>query len=241
MKSAYAIAILSIFGGLLVHLMVLLVIRIEGPQSKQPLPDRYQVQYLGSLGEDTAPAIIDQAVLNDSAPLFMPTEWNLVSEMSNVASLQSATEIFEPFTPQLSIADAKPTAPMQGRVRIDGQSSRLPQGSAFVLSRFGRKEQKSLSSISQGVSFSVSQVGLSAGNSQEEHKIPTSMHALAPESLWNPVQLFLHLQGGVPIGLPLVAQSSGFADWDTSLQGFFTQLSFYRQLKDGYYQIWVYP
>ncbi len=241
MKSAYAIAILSIIGGLLVHLMVLLVIRIEGPQSKQPDPDLHRVQYLGNLGEDTAPAIIDQAVLNDSAPLFMPTEWNPVSEMSNVASLQSATEIFEPFTPQLSIVDAKPTSPTQGRVRIDGQSSRLPQGSAFVLSRFGRKEQKSLTSISRGVSFSVVQVGLLSDISYEDHNLPVSMLASAPGSLWNPVQLFLHLQKGVPIGLPLVAQSSGFADWDTSLQGYFTQLSFYRQLKDGYYQIWVYP
>jgi hypothetical protein len=241
MKSAYTIAILSILGGLLVHLMVLLVIRIEGPQSPQPHPDLHRVQYLGSLGENTAPAIFDQAALYDSAPLFMPTEWNLVSEMSNVASLQSATEIFEPFTPQLSIVDAKPTSPTQGRVRIDGQSSRLPQGSAFMLSRFGRKEQKSLTSISRGVSFSVAQVGLSSDNAYEDHNLPTSIHASAPESLWNPVQLFLHLQGGVPIGLPLVAQSSGFADWDSSLQGYFTQLAFFRQLKDGYYQIWVYP
>ena len=241
MKSVYAIAVLSILGGLLVHLMVLLVIHIEGPVVRLPQEPPQEVKFIGSLSRDAMPSVIEQAALNDSAPLFMPTEWNLVSDMSNVASLQSATEIFEPFSPLLSLVDARPIAPMNAGRTDQSRDVWLPSGSAFFLSRYGRKAVEIPSITSEGVSFSVNQVDSSSRNSLNEQKFPLEVAASAPESLWNPVRLFLHLKGGVPIGLPLIAQGSGFVDWDASLQAYFTELAFYHQLNDGYYQIWVYP
>jgi len=241
MKSAYAIAVLSILGGLLVHLMVLLTIRIEGPRLPSSPEDLHQVQFIGNLAKDAAPSIIEQAALNDSAPLFMPTKWNLVSDVANVASLQSATEIFEPYSPRLALVETRPTLPLQDSTALEPLTVRLPQGSAFILSRYGRKQPEIPDFTSAGASYSVSRLDRPLLNLLAEQVLPGRLHENAPQALWNPVQLFLHLDGGFPAGPPLVVKSSGFVNWDTLLQGYFAELSFYHQLNDGYYQIWVYP
>jgi len=59
--------------------------------------------------------------------------------------------------------------------------------------------------------------------------------------MWGPVQFFLHVSEGLPVGLPLLGQSSGFAEWDEVLQGFIGSLDFYRNLGDGYYRLAVFP
>lgn len=241
MKSAYAIAVLSILGGLLVHLMVLLVIQIEVPVALPPLESAHSVKYIGSLARDAAPSVIEQAALNDSEPLFMPTRWNLANDLAGVASLQSATEIFEPFSERLVLADARPGSPVRDPAGPRVSSVRLPEGSAFILSRFGRKVPVIPDAASEGVSFTVKRMDAPTQPLLVDPRLPIRVRAATPDSLWNPVRLFLHLQGGMPVGPPLVAQSSGFVDLDASLQEYFTKLAFYGQLIDGYYQIWVYP
>ena len=67
------------------------------------------------------------------------------------------------------------------------------------------------------------------------------LEAQAPPVLWPPVEFYLQLSGGIPTGPPLMAQSSGFAEWDQALKAFFSSLSFYRLLEDGYYHLLVYP
>lgn len=241
MKRAYAIASLSVLGGVMVHLMVLLVLQIEGPSARDPYPGQAPIQYVGGLGSGADPALIQRATLRDSAPLFMPTKWNLVSQMDEVASLNQATEIFEPFAPILNLGQSNPVQP--AGIPLSGGVSRLrlPDGPAFFLSRFGQLETATVAPEIAGPAFLVSRVGATASSDPGNTPLPPNLVAQAPPGLWNPVQFFLQMENGVPVGLPMVAQSSGFVGWDQSLQRHFTGLGFYRMLKDGYYQIWVYP
>ena len=242
MKRAYAIAALSFIGGITVHLMVILVIQVENPLVRQLENQQAPIRYVGNLRKDAARSIHEQAALNDSAPLFMPTRWNLVSEVSDVASLKEATEIFQPFPARLSLLGAGPASLDPSGSRGDPQKFRLPHGSAFVLSRYGRRPDSGQLPVSAGASFVVRSLDTpDSEHTRHALELPEEILSNAPPSLWNPVQILLHLSGGLPIGLPMVGQSSGFAEWDASLQAHFSSLGFYRGHRDGYYQIWVYP
>ncbi len=239
MKRFYTIAVLSVIGGVVVHLMVLLVIQIQGPAPRTQYPQQAPVNYIGKVSDDSGPALFESAALNDSAPLFMPTRWNLVSEMSGVASLKEATEIFQPFPAALRLNSASPDPPVDQAAALTVTSPELPSGPAFVLARYGRTASTIPSLQSRGPSFSLSGTGLP--ETASDRALPENLRSAAPNSLWSPVQVFLQLENGIPVGLPLVGRSSGFRDWDQALQRHFAALGFYRRLEDGYYQIWVYP
>ena len=241
MKRAYTIAIISVIGGVLVHLMVMLVIQVKMPARQSAGPKSAVVRFIGELGDTTSESVIDQAVLHDSAPLFMPTRWNLASDTGKVASLQSATRIFEPFQPQLLLVGTRPAAPLAGTSTASGGTSRLPGGSAFYLARFGRKVARPVTAISPGPTLRADLMEASNPRPAHKRQLPAELATSAPPSLWNPVKMFLQMENGMPVGVPLLSQSSGFADWDASLQRYFMQLDFYLQLDNGYYQIWVYP
>ena len=240
MKRITATAAVSILGGILIHLAVLTVVHIEAPRLRQPLQDTTQVRYVGSLNRETAPSILQQAALFDSAPLFMPTRWNPGSQMAGVASLKEATEIFERFPALLSLPEFEPAFP-GGRWATTGQVREFPGGPAFALSRLGRKPATATRATSPGPSIQVKQLDLAVSGAPPGTVLPASLQALAPPTMWPPVQFYFHISEGLPAGLPLLAQSSGFADWDQALQSFISSLGFYRQLNDGYYHLWVYP
>ena len=241
MKGLTATAVASIIGGTLVHLAIFTVIQIESPVQKDSFTDTSEVRYVGNLNREASPEILEQAALFDSAPLFMPTRWNPVSQMSDVASLKEATEIFDRYAFQLSLPGFAPAFPDQRSQSGESVQEDLPGGPAFVLSRFGRQPASAANAVSRGPSVQLNQLDDTAKGAVSGPELPAPLQALAPPALWTPAQFYLQISEGIPAGLPLLAQSSGFADWDQALQGFFSSLGFYRQLDDGYYHLLVYP
>ncbi|HSH08840.1 MAG TPA: hypothetical protein VK995_00515 [Oceanipulchritudo sp.] len=241
MKTLRTIGFISILGGILVHLAVLTVISIQSPLSRKPYVTRAQVEYVGNLAEDAAPSILQQASLLDSAPLFMPTRWNLVSQMADVASLKEATEIFEPFSAQLSLPQAKLALPSDRTAPTGTQEISLPEGPAFFLSRYGRTRTSVPDIVAPGPAIRIHRIAGSADAVPSSRLLPSPLTALSPPAMWGPVQFYLQLSEGILVGLPVLAQSSGFAEWDEVLQGFVGSLDFYRNLGDGYYRLAVFP
>ena len=239
MKRITATAIISITGGIMVHLVILTVIRIEPPVGRAPFEDSTSVRYVGNLNQEAAPAILQQAALFDSAPLFMPTRWNPASQMADVASLKEATEIFERFPARLLLPGFEPQSPgKDGVVRVEPE---LPSGPAFALGRYGRVPADFPDDQSSGPSVHILRLSGSTRNFPEAKPLPSSLDGLAPPALWTPTQFYLHLSAGMPAGPPVLRQSSGFVDWDRALQGFIASLDFYGDLGDGYYHLLVYP
>ncbi|MEX0324598.1 MAG: hypothetical protein AB3N33_00780 [Puniceicoccaceae bacterium] len=239
MKRLTATAIVSILGGTLIHLAVLTVIRIEAPVTRAPYEITTAVSYVGDLNREAAPAILEQAALFDSAPLFMPTRWNPASQMAEVASLQEATEIFDRFQARLRLPAFEPHFP--GAPGMVLPRPALPDGPAFTLARYGRVPSFSREVVSPGPTVHISSLKEGSADLPESTPLPESLQTLSPPALWTPVQFYLHVSEGAPVGIPMLAQSSGFIDWDQALQGFVASLDFYRQLGDGYYHLLVYP
>ena len=241
MKSLRVIAVVSIAGGILIHLAVLTVIRIQPPLQRVPQERQAEVEYVGNLSGPLAPAIMEQAALMDSAPLFMPTRWNQVSQMGDVASLREATEIFEPFAPQLHLPAARPGFPGPALDPSELMEPELPEGPAFTLSRFGRTRSIAPPGRSPGPSVRIEPISGPAASGQPTASLPPEIISRAPPALWTPARFHLQLVEGVPVGVPLLSQSTGFADWDEALQGFLGSLDFYRNMADGYYRLSVFP
>ena len=241
MKRLRTIATISILGGVLIHMAVFMVIRIESPIQGRELPPQAEVVYVGNLGGQAGPSILQQAALLDSAPLFMPTRWNLASEMDEVASLKEATEIFDPFPARVLLPEARPSFPREGAPDASPGTDPLPEGPAFVLSRFGRSPAMPPVAVSRGPSVLIQGLTRSDAADAVSRVLPAAIQATAPPVLWSPVYFYIQMAEGIPSGAALLAQSSGFAEWDETLKDFFNSLDFYRNLGDGYYRLAVFP
>lgn len=241
MKRSSSIAYASILGGILVHIAVFTVIRIQGPAERQQFEKPAEIQFMGNLDEDAKPEILQQAALLDSAPLFMPTQWNPVSEMSEVASLRGATELFAAFPADLKLPDSSPARPGTYAGAVAPTGYPMPSGPAFVLSRMGQKRPQQQELRSPGSTVVVEQLDSTLSIDNPRTVLPAEIQDQEPPALWTPVSFYFQLSDGWPTGLPVLAQSSGFPDWDDSLQSYVGTLAFYRNLADGYYRLSVFP
>ena len=241
MKRILSLAFISILGGLILHIGVFYFIRIEFPSSRSAPEDPVHVHYVGNSGIRLNPALGEQAFLQDSAPLFMPTKWNLVSQMDDVASLREATEVFSQYEPVLTLSDSSPaTFSLLPSESVPPEIA-LPEGPAFYLARFGRQPKDPLPGIFSESSLQSTLLGEAVDHTLRLSALPDSLRQLSPETLWPPVWFYLHLVHGSPLGKPVISGSSGFTDWDQALQAYIGSLDYYRSLKSGYYRITVYP
>lgn len=241
MKRILSLAVISILGGLVAHVGVFTFIRIEFPQRSVTTDDGFAVQYVGDTGIRANPALGEQVFLQDSAPLFMPTKWNLVSRMDDVASLREATEVFSQYPPLLTLPDSS-AGSMPAPVPVETLAeAALPDLPSFYLARFGRRPDGPLSGTSSGASLLSIPLGTAVDRDLRVSSLPEGLIALSPGTLWPPVRFYLHLIQGMPLGEPVIDQSSGFTDWDHALQDYIGSLAYYRSLKSGYYRITVFP
>lgn len=241
MKRYLAFAGFSLAGGWLAHIGVFYFLRIEDPFVRHFPEDPVRVSYVGNLGLGSAPPLQEQSILYDSTPLFMPTRWNLVSDVDNVASLGDATRVFDLYPPDLHLPQFKPDF-LPAR---SGLPSALEVGlrddSALLLGRYGRIPIELPMAPQRAPSIVAYRIDRAEPYQETVHSMPESVARLAPEVLWPPIQLNLQIVEGKPVGFPLMARGSGFTEWDQALQAYVRSLAFYRTLRSGYYRITVFP
>jgi hypothetical protein len=242
MRRLGPLAMLAILGGFVVHVAVFYVLRVEVPSPPTAPLETFRVQYLGDPGLDADPILRDQALLHDSAPLFMPTKWNLASQMADVASLQQATAVFDRFPPVLSLNDTPPSLQEEGVDPNLSLTSLIPGSGMFVLSRLGREPVEELPGPDSGSTVQAYRLDRWSGEgARHSASLPPALLSEAPKALWTPVRLYLHIARGKPFGIPRIEASSGFSDWDQALKEHVGSLQFYRNLGNGYFLVVVYP
>jgi hypothetical protein len=241
MKRVVTLAAVSVLLGLVAHFGIFYFLKFQGPAPRERPDFDSEIEYVGNLARESDPVLQEQGLLYDSAPLFMPTRWNLGSEMGSVASLREATEVFAIFPPELSLPDSPP----QIRDSIKGAPpmplQELPQGPAFIMAPFGRVSANSGESSPASMIVEARPLDSQRVADSVRIPIPESLIQQVPPSLWSPARLHLQLKEGRPIGWPVVASGSGFTEWDEALQQYVGSLGFYRYLRNGYYLITVYP
>ena len=241
MKRLRAIALISIPCALVAHFGIFYILGIRAPAMRSPVRQGFEVHYLNSSAETSDPVAVQQSILLDSSPLYMPTRWNLGSDMSEVASLQQATEVFSPFPPDLDLPFSSPEPPWAMPTQEDFQLPALNDEPELLLARFGRVMRLVPENVTSVSNVSALRLDGSPDTSPVKVPLPEALRLLSPDVLWNPVHFHLHIAEDLPVGSPLLVQSSGFSDWDQSLLSFVSSLEFYRFIESGYYRISIFP
>lgn len=242
MKRSLSLALIFGAGGVVLHLAGLLLVDVSFVQKATPPGGRVAAFSASIAPPGSILASRENRLLNDSSPLFMPTRWNLASNLEGVASLREATEVFDPYAARINLPrEPQWMNPFSSDDALLPPESFLPQGSAFVLSSLGRGNGSS-ENLSPAPPPVVA-VNLEAVSDAlpTRSELPQSLLASAPQGLWEPFQCLLGLAEGKPTGVPLQEKSSGNAAWDEVLKRYLQSLDYYRMLEDGYYRITIFP
>jgi hypothetical protein len=235
------IASLLAAGGLIVHLGIGFLVRLDSPDSPIPEPDRIDVAYVGDPETHADPVLREQAVLLDTAPIFMPTRWNPASRMDSVASLRQAAEVFSPFAPEISLPESVDLPESLDPAPVQPSDDLGPADPAFILYRYGNQSQPLPPGLDQRGIIEVIRMDREPAQNQRIFRIPEGLADQAPEALWTPMRIYLQVDQAKPLGPPVISRSSGFSGWDQAVQTYLASLAFYRLLEDGYYRVILFP
>lgn len=222
------------------HLALVALINLSFLYSPQPSPDPFRVTVQEAQHPAYAQALLADSFLFDSSPLFLPTRWNLSSDLENVASLQTATEVFGPYPPFLEISGTQLPPLLQSPVvslepiligsndfyfqPLNYRTSVAPSldgnGQPVLLLRRVEDGAK----ISAGIELSW-----------ELLKIDP------PQRLWGPFAAFLLAGERRLLSDPILSRSTGNLIWDETILSALARPDIAARLPDGYYLIQIFP
>lgn len=132
---------LAVGGGLLVHALGLGLFRIEPIPESLLLVERPYLTLSDRGGDERRGTGFDRVALLDTAPLFLPSEWNTMS--GNLARIRERkpADLFDDFPPELSFEDSGAAAELS--LRLEGTAEPRPLLLArdrFPFAPFGRSD-----------------------------------------------------------------------------------------------------
>ncbi|MGC6424441.1 MAG: energy transducer TonB [Lentimonas sp.] len=225
--------------GVLVHLAGFLIFRIES--NKLPTSDTSVsfVQFISADSIASDRALEEQAQLFDSAPLFIPTEWNAAQSGSFVPR-ERALERFPRYEPEINLSAAL-------------YATDLPAGDQKTVTKPMDLLQSRFWVFFDGLAQSPQDIELfpTAGHHAEIFVLGQDRSAFSLESplvftdtsaVPEPVQLYFRVSAtGRSIGDAVIAQSSGNAAFDSAVQAWLRRPETIGQLPVGYLSVTVYP
>lgn len=246
MKKPTVLLLLAAGVGLGLHLLFAFYLANTGIRVRGEAMEEAEVVYAGEQRATEGEILRrEQAVLLDSAPLFMPTPWNQASNLDEVASLREATEVFSPYP-----AAAKLPGDLVSFERDDDLEEVMDGGvpgllgapdSGLVLAVLGREDAPLPEA--EAVLPSALVLGLSGEGAGHLERISLSeaLSAKQPEELWSLASFYLQVRYGSPVGVPTLAGSSGYPQWDQQLRDYLGEPRFWHRWPDGYYRVQIYP
>ncbi|MDP4609991.1 MAG: hypothetical protein NWT02_02265 [Opitutales bacterium] len=226
--------------GIAVHLAGFLIFRVVS----NPLPTRDDraafVRYVsaGSLAGDLA--LEEQAQLFDSAPLFVPTQWNAAQNVS-LAQRDRVRERFPEFEPAIDLLKALDNSDaLIGSVDSVQQPGDLLASRFWVFfERFGQSDHAVQAFADVGHFAEIAVVGSAA---QSAVTLDCPMEFTDPAPVNEPVQFYLRVGGdGRRLGEPLVSKSSGNEAFDRAARRWLQLPATVGRLPAGYLSVTVYP
>ena len=182
----------------------------------------------------------DQAMLEDSTPLFLPTKFNAsipptVAEGGEIINIST-------FDPELLGADSSflvggPEPPFSNPPSKD-----ISKWLDKPFSTFGRGRQPAMDvngTAAQG-EIVITLVGSETENKSFPLELPP-IYDNYKTVLWSPVEFFCSVEKQTALGLPLLTRSSGIRELDIVLASFAREKISEGSLGTGYYRITAYP
>jgi hypothetical protein len=226
--------------GVALHLVGFLVFRVVS----SPLPDRKAtrpyVEYVsaGSLASDRE--LEEQAVLFDSAPLFIPTRWN-ASQVIPFDAGQTLRDQFPEFEPKVDLLTE-----LQPSSFLVAQTIQVDEPLDLLASRFWRFFAGFATSAGPVAAFPdappVAEVSIVGQLTRLSLSIPLELDYTTTSSVARPVVYYLRMSGsGLAFSAPTLGQSSGNKDFDGAAAAWLRRPEVLGQLPKGYLSIKVFP
>ena len=230
----------ALIAGVLVHLAGFLVFRV----ASNPLPTRDQsagfVRYVSASSLAGDLALEEQAQLFDSAPLFVPTQWNAAQSVS-LMPRDRVRARFSEFEPVIDLVrELRPVSLSVGDEGGVSKPADLLKSRFWVFFEgFGQAREVIVPFPSIGHFAEVVVIGAEdEGALLIESPLKFTDTSVVPE----PVSLLLRISsGGVYIGGAVISRSSGNVEFDRAAQNWLRLPETLGQLPAGYLDIKVYP
>lgn len=226
--------------GVALHLAGFLVFRV----TSSPLPDRGEarpyVEYVSAVSLASDLELEEQAVLFDSAPLFIPTRWN-ASQVISLNSDDVLREQFPEFEPDVDLLTE-----LQPSSFLVAQNIQVDEPIDLLASRFWRVFAGFAASAIPVEAFldasPVAEVSVVGQTASSPLSIPVDLDYTTSSSVARPVVYYLRMSGsGMVVGMPTLGQSSGNQDFDSAAAAWLNRPEVFGQLPVGYLSIQVFP
>lgn len=186
------------------------------------------------LADQAQGQVQEQAMLLDSAPLFLPTAWN-TSHFVIPRRDAGQSAMFEPYPQSVSL-DALTILPEAEPHAVRSLFERA--GRETLVYSLGDAPAREPSVTRRAAHLQVSAVD--GGAELLSVDIPP-ISQVASEQLWQPAQFWILIDKGGIVGPPVLATSSGSGELDEHLRASITEEKSLRNLPSGYYRIDVGP
>ncbi|MCC5806182.1 MAG: hypothetical protein JJU00_07615 [Opitutales bacterium] len=234
------LALTAILGGTAVHALAIVLVRVPDPAPAPAAPAPF-VRWAEDAGEDAR--VREQAMLFDSAPLFVPTAWNSASAIDGVASLEEQAELYGVFPPRLRIDEAEaPTAEIAARFRPPAVDALRDMRMLRGTEGFGKGAEAGYTVPGpRAVRILVEPMAGGAATGEQRLELPDEIATAIPGGLWETPVFFIDAGLTGVVGVPVMARSSGIEELDAGLRRHLAGAEFARRLAAGYYRVTLVP
>jgi len=229
----------ALLAGVLVHLAGFLIFRVKS----NPLPTSDKasafVRYVSASSMEGDRSLEEHVQLFDSAPLFVPTEWNAAQNVS-LMHRDRVGERFPEFEPEINLINAL-------------HSSNLPMGNSSMIQAPGDLLKSRYWSFFEGFAQASEVIDpfptvghfaeiVVLGRAEAAQTMESPLLFTDTSAVPEPVGLFFRISGGgQTLSEPVVSQSSGNPAFDRAAQEWLLRAETIGQLPAGYLSITVYP
>lgn len=227
----------SLLLGVCVHLAGFLIFRVKS----NPLPSREEsapfVQFVSPETLVSGAELEEQAALFDSAPLFIPSEWNAAHNLQ-APRRDRAMQRFPLYQPEMNVA-----AELVPEGTSLGASYTVVEAEGLLASRFWNLfrgfERGDSAPVDLGGSGVFAEVRSLDGRIIQNQ--PAKIEFVSNQTL-QPAKYFLRVEaGGRLSGRPTLAGGSGDAEFDAAAYDWLIESGLASSLESGYFEIIIYP
>ncbi len=219
----------------LVHVAGLVLFRVDGEEVAREEAD-YSFANLPALegGEFDTELLREQSILQDSAPLFLPTRWNSAAFPAVQALEQRPPELFDLFPARFSYGEADFG---QGAIKMSEPALNVTTVGAMEVRRripFGRVDAE-IPELAER--FAVVEVARAGGEALVYSETVGMDGAPAAGQLWAPVEFLAHVENIGRVGELVLLRGSGVDEIDRFLREAVLAMLQERMLETGYYRV----
>ena len=178
----------------------------------------------------------DQALLEDSAPLFLPTRWNASASPRtvHVGIPIYPPELHSKNSPLLVQGPKLPFAPPP--------SNNISDWLRTPFSTFSLGSNQTSPSGNSGYNAGMMVINRVGGvGDRQSFPIPAELLGKSKTGIWSPVEFFYTIENLTALGLPVQTRFSGAPELDEALSRFVQQKVSGNGFSSGYYHITAYP